>query len=118
MKKLAKFLVALFIVGLSVFYADYAYADFALPGCEDAYNRIYQASQLANLQTLVTTDCAIMYNQGWRLPVGTNTGGTSNPTVCAPAWNGLVNAGKIEDAKFIVTHNCPVLYRKGWVSCP
>ncbi|MEQ9548491.1 MAG: hypothetical protein RIM23_02560 [Coleofasciculus sp. G3-WIS-01] len=115
MKKIARFLTVFVILCLSLFYADYAYADYAVPGCEEAWNSISSASKISNLENLVKTDCAVMYRNGWRLPQGSNTGGTTNTTICAPAWNGLGEAGKLNDAKFIVTHNCPVLYRKGWV---
>ncbi len=116
MKQLKRVFIVLCLLCVSMFYADYARAAYAVPGCQDAWNAIASVSQLENLGTLVKTDCAVMYRKGWRLPLGNNTGGTSNVSVCAPAWNSLVSSGKIENAKFIVTHNCPVLYRKGWVS--
>ncbi|MGK7902515.1 MAG: hypothetical protein AB4352_14075 [Hormoscilla sp.] len=112
MKKLKIVFVVLCMLSLSLFYANNAYADYAVPGCKEAYKAIGQAGQLANMETLVKTDCAIMHRKKWRLPT---EGGTSNRSVCVPAWNDIVKAGEIENAKFMVTHNCPVFYRKGWV---
>ena len=112
MKKLKIVFVLLCMLSLSLFYANNAYADYGIPGCKEAYNAIGKAGQMADLETLVKTDCAVMYRKGWRLPT---KGGTYNPGVCKPAWNDIVKAGEIENAKFMVTHNCPVFYRKGWV---
>ncbi len=115
MKQLKRFFIVFCLLFASLFYADYAYAGYAVPGCEDAYNAIAKVSQVKNLGTLVKNDCAILYTKEWRLPLGSNKGGTYNPKVCAPPWNSLIKADQAENLKFIITHNCPVLYRKGWV---
>lgn len=62
-KKLTQFLTILLILGLSLFYADYAYAGYTFSGCQDAWNNVSKASKINNLQDLVKTDCAFMYKR-------------------------------------------------------
>ena len=111
MNKLTSFLVVLCIVFLTFLLSSNAYAR-ELPGCRDAYNTLGRAGQLGNAKTLVSTNCAILYNRGWLLP---QNGGISNRSVCVPAWNNTVQSSTINSAKFLVTHNCPVMYRQGWL---
>lgn len=93
-------------------------ADFAIPDCENAWNKIAQAHGLESLHILIGNDCANLYQQGWRLPINQNRGGTVDPQRCDPAWNSLKQAAQLENVKFMVTHNCPVFYRHGWIIPP
>lgn len=95
-----------------------AMADFAIPGCEDAWDAIVKAGNRDDLKTLVVNDCAILYRRGWRLPIHANKAGNVKPDICGPAWNNLSKREQQDNARFMVTHNCPVFYRKGWVLPP
>jgi hypothetical protein len=103
---------------LSTMFLAHAHADYAIPGCEDAWNSIDKAKKLKDLQALIVTDCSILYRMGWRLPIDKNKGGTDNPDVCGKAWHSLETADQLEHVKFMVLHNCPVFYRKAWVIPP
>jgi len=93
-------------------------ADYAIPGCERAWESIAKAKGLSDLKTLVINDCAVLYKEGWRLPIKNNKGGTDNAGVCNPAWNNLESKKQLDNVRFMITHNCPVFYRHGWVIPP
>lgn len=95
-----------------------ARADFAIPGCEQAWNRVDGAQALPALRTIVRNDCQQLYAAGWRLPMGGSSGGTVLPDQCNPAWQQLNDAGQLDNVAFLVTHNCPVFYRHGWILPP
>ncbi|MEJ2633517.1 MAG: hypothetical protein P8011_16230 [Acidihalobacter sp.] len=85
--------------------------DFAIPGCEKAWNEIAMTDDLYDLRTLIKNNCSNLYREGWRLPV---TGGNDIPDACGSAWTNLKRDNQLRNVKFMVTHNCPVFYRKGW----
>jgi hypothetical protein len=93
-------------------------ADYAIPGCERAWDSIARANGLKELKTLVVNDCSIMYQKGWRLPINKNKGGVNNPELCDSAWNNLDANKQLDNTKFMITHNCPVFYRHDWVIPP
>lgn len=93
-------------------------ADFAVPGCERAWTIIDVNKGLPALRTLISNDCAQLYQSGWRLPINANKGGVDNPELCGPAWAELEKAELLEQVEFTVTHNCPVFYRHGWIVPP
>ena len=93
-------------------------ADYAIPGCETAWDSIAKAKVIKDLKALVVNDCSVMYQKGWRLPINQNKGGINNPELCEPAWSNLEVNKQLDNTKFIITHNCPVLYRHEWVIPP
>ena len=93
-------------------------SDFAIPGCEMAWDDIDSAGVLDDFKAVIVNDCSNLYAQGWRLPIRNNQGGTVYPQVCKPAWKRIRDAGKLDSAKFMVTHNCPVFYRNKWIIPP
>ena len=95
---------------VSIVSGSTAYAQYAIPGCENAWNSINAVGRINALAVLIRNDCAVLHRKGWRLG-----GGNARQDVCTPAWNALVKAGQVTNVKFMVTHNCPVFYRKGWV---
>ena len=95
---------------VSIVVGSSAVAQYAIPGCEKAWNAISAVGQLDALGVLIENDCAVLYRKGWRLGRG-----AVSKDQCAPAWNALFNSGQENNLKFMVTHNCPVFYRKGWV---
>lgn len=93
-------------------------ADFAIPGCERAWNQVDAAGGLPALRTVIRNDCQQLYAQGWRLPINANRQGSTAPAQCDPAWQQLHDAGQMDNVQFLVTHNCPVFYRHGWIVPP
>ena len=84
-----------------------AYAQYAIPGCENAWNSINAVGRINALAVLIRNDCAVLHRKGWRLG-----GGNARQDVCTPAWNALVKAGQVTNVEFMVTHNCPVFIAK------
>ena len=93
-------------------------SDFAIPGCEEVWNKIDAARGLDSLRVLIINDCANLYQAGWRLPINHNKGGNTKLKACEPAWNKLEQSGQLDNVKFLVTHNCPEFYRHGWILPP
>lgn len=93
-------------------------ADYAIPGCENAWNAIVSAKAIKDMETLVVNNCSSMYKNGWRLPININKDSETSPEQCIAAWNNLETSKQLDNAKFMVTHNCPVFYRHKWVIPP
>ena len=93
-------------------------ADYAIPGCEKAWESIVDAKGLKDLKVLVINDCSVLYKEGWRLPINKNKGGQNKPEICIPSWNNLKNKKQLDSVRFMITHNCPVFYRHRWVIPP
>jgi len=93
-------------------------SDFAVPGCERAWEDINSANALSSLEILIINDCSNLYENEWRLPMNDNKGGAILPSVCNPAWEYLKRKGQLENVEFLVKHNCPVFYRHGWIVPP